>query len=90
MAGSATPPALTDGPRRHRLAAAGVSLTAIALRLHLPLLEPEEALYAELPREMAASGEWVVPHLHGERHASIRPAESMIRGYTRIGSMLEE
>lgn len=77
MDGTLSPPAPTSRSHRRRFAAAGVSLTAIALlfalRLHLPLLEPEEALYAELPRQMADSGEWVVPHLHGEPYLDKPP-----------------
>lgn len=33
-------------------------------RLGSPLLQPEDAYYAEIPREMAVAGNWVVP-LHG-------------------------
>jgi 4-amino-4-deoxy-L-arabinose transferase-like glycosyltransferase len=36
------------------------------LRLPLPLLEPEEARYAEIPRQMLEQGRFVVPVLHGE------------------------
>ena len=35
-------------------------------RLDHPLLEPEEARYAEIPRQMLAEGRFMTPVLHGE------------------------
>jgi dolichol-phosphate mannosyltransferase len=37
-------------------------------RLDCPLQEPEEALYAEIPRQMLAEGRWLVPVRHGQAY----------------------
>jgi 4-amino-4-deoxy-L-arabinose transferase-like glycosyltransferase len=42
-------------------------------RLGCPLLEPEEARYAEIPRQMLAEGRWLVPVLHGEDYLQKPP-----------------
>ncbi|MCI0685560.1 MAG: glycosyltransferase [Gemmataceae bacterium] len=61
---------------RPRQPAAGWALDVLILgvmagllffaRLGAPLLEPEEARYAEIPRQMLAEGRVVTPVLHGE------------------------
>src|SRR5207247_2362940 len=42
-------------------------------RLGAPLLEPEEARYAEVPRQMLLAGDWVVPTLHGQLYLDKPP-----------------
>jgi len=42
-------------------------------RLRTPLLEPQEARYAEVPREMLLNNEWVVPLLHGKPYLDKPP-----------------
>jgi len=42
-------------------------------RLRSPLLEPEEARYAEIPRQMLAAGRWLVPVLHGQDYLDKPP-----------------
>ena len=43
------------------------------VRLPLPLLEPEEARYAEIPREMLAAGRLLVPVFQGETYLDKPP-----------------
>jgi dolichol-phosphate mannosyltransferase len=42
-------------------------------RLACPLQEPQEARYAEIPRQMLAEGHWLVPVLHGQPYLDKPP-----------------
>jgi 4-amino-4-deoxy-L-arabinose transferase-like glycosyltransferase len=42
-------------------------------RLSAPLLEPQEPRYAEIPRQMLARGDWLMPILHGRPYLDKPP-----------------
>jgi 4-amino-4-deoxy-L-arabinose transferase-like glycosyltransferase len=57
------------------------------LRLDCALLEPEEARYAEIPREMLAAGACVVPCYHGQPYYDKPPLQYwlVMAGYSVFG-----
>jgi len=55
-----------DRRGRALVVAAGVfTLVWFAMLFGRPLFDPDEGRYAEIPREMLAGGDWVIPHLDG-------------------------
>jgi dolichyl-phosphate-mannose-protein mannosyltransferase len=42
-----------------------LSLLLFVPKLGMPLLDPDEGLYASIAREMVTRGDWVVPHVNG-------------------------
>ncbi len=74
MAEAAAPPAARGGrgllrPARHPLRwVALAALPFFLLDLGAPGLNDGEAMYAEIPREMRESGDWITPRLNGARH----------------------
>ncbi|GAC1304272.1 MAG: glycosyltransferase family 39 protein [Steroidobacteraceae bacterium] len=63
---STSSPTVRQRPAWGIIGAAGAfTLVWFALLAGRPLFEPDEGRYAEIPREMAAGGSWIVPHLDG-------------------------
>ena len=55
--------------KKSSLAVIGLFLIIYLLPLGVrPLIIPDETRYGEIPREMIASGDWVVPRLNGLRY----------------------
>ncbi len=58
---------MTNGRSNRYLALAVALFTVLwfALLIGRPLYDPDEGRYAEIPREMLSSGDWLLPHLNG-------------------------
>ncbi|HMD74229.1 MAG TPA: phospholipid carrier-dependent glycosyltransferase [Steroidobacteraceae bacterium] len=56
---------LPDARKLYAALAVFVAVLWLAILPTRPLFNPDEGRYAEIPREMLASGDWVIPHLNG-------------------------
>src|SRR5256885_6503468 len=63
-------PGTSEGYSRNRLLAllAAFSLLWFCNLGYRPLVKPDEGRYAEIPREMVASGDWLTPRLNGLKY----------------------
>ena len=77
LTSEATPPQLTVSqpvPTRWRVIVAVLAVFMLFFQLGTRgLNEPDEGRYAEVGREMAVTGDWLVPHLNGVEHLSKPP-----------------
>ncbi len=96
---------MVDDRHKKPLAAAALAFTILwfALLAGRPLYDPDEGRYAEIPREMLAGGDWIIPHLDGFIYlekpplqywatallfAAVGPAEWSARLYTGVTGYL--
>jgi 4-amino-4-deoxy-L-arabinose transferase-like glycosyltransferase len=65
------------------LIGAALALTVLwfALLGGRPLYEPDEGRYAEIPREMLAGGDWVIPHLNALAYLEKPPLQYWITAF---------
>ena len=70
----ADPTTLGPWPRGLLLVLAGALLLSVWVALRFPLLDPDEGRNAEVAREMALSGDLVIPHLAGTPYLDKPPA----------------
>jgi 4-amino-4-deoxy-L-arabinose transferase-like glycosyltransferase len=65
-----------NGARRIYLSlAVFVAVLWMAMLPLRPLFNPDEGRYAEIPREMLSSGDWVIPHLNGLAYVEKPPLQ---------------
>ena len=68
-------PASSPAARTYGGLALVLALLWLALLSSRPLFNPDEGRYAEIPREMLAGGDWVIPHLNGVAYVEKPPLQ---------------
>ena len=71
------------------LVTVSIAIVWFALLGHRDLIDPDEGRYAEIPREMVASGDWLTPRLNGQTagfYAFVITVSGLL--YVGIGHML--
>jgi 4-amino-4-deoxy-L-arabinose transferase-like glycosyltransferase len=78
---------LTLPARRTLLLIAALAIAWFALLGGRDLVEPDEGRYAEIPREMLASGDWLTPRLNGFKYFEKPPLQYWLTaaGYAVLG-----
>jgi len=69
------------------LVTVSIAIVWFALLGHRDLIDPDEGRYAEIPREMVASGDWLTPRLNGFKYFEKPVLQYWITavGYTLFG-----
>lgn len=69
------------------LVAVSIAIIWFALLGHRDLIDPDEGRYAEIPREMVASGDWLTPRLNGFKYFEkpVLQYWATAAGYTLFG-----
>lgn len=69
------------------LVTVSIAIVWFALLGHRDLIDPDEGRYAEIPREMVASGDWLTPRLNGFKYFEKPVLQYWVTavGYTLFG-----